>query len=130
MLYGLHGAFGVNSASSGVGVTTVRSSGFAQGRPGARAAAPKHSGTASRRARALTSGNWSTPPFHADTTDHLNGPNGRPTSWGANAAFRVRPSCVTVAATRAVRPAGVSGTRRRIGRPLGPARHSAVLVVP
>ena len=67
---------------AGVGVTTVRSSGFTHGRPGAWAAAPKHSGTANRRARASVSGNWSIAPFHIDITDHLNGPNGSPDVHG------------------------------------------------
>ena len=101
----------------GVGVTTFASAGFEQGCAGSRAAAPKQSGTASRRARASTSPIWSSAPSQAETTDHLKRPNGRPASTGVNAAVRVFPSSVSVEAMRVALPGGSSGTRRRIGVP-------------
>ena len=67
--------------------------------------------------------------FHSDITDHLNGPNGRPTSTGVNAALSVLPAA-SVAAIRPGRPDGTSGTRRRIGLPFAPATQRAALVVP
>jgi hypothetical protein len=130
-LYGAQGAFGVRSASDGVGVTTFASAGFAHGCAGSRAAAPKQSGTSSRRARASNSSVWSLPPSQVETTDHLRRPNGMPASTGVNAAVKVLPSSASVDGMRVALPGGSSGTRRRIGVPLNvAATHSAVRVVP
>ena len=75
----------------GVGVTTFASAGFEHGCAGSRAAAPKQSGTSSRRARASTSPIRSSAPSQVETTDHLKRPNGRPASTGVNAAVKRLP---------------------------------------
>ena len=117
--------------ATGVGVTTFASAGFEHGCAGSRAAAPKQSGTSSRRARASTSPIVSPPPSQAEVTDHLKRPNGRPASAGVKAAVKVVPSSDSVEAMRVALPGGSSGTRRRIGVPLEvAATHSATFVVP